>query len=1086
MPNLSIPSKNPAHPATRESRSKRHAVGLPVKKGRLAEFLHTCRTVAAWGANWGRSTAGGSFGSGMIAGLYLVVFGHSFSARFGSGLTVTAGALSAVTVGLLVGAIGSRGRPTRSKSRTIVACLVLAVWAVAFGLLSNWTQIAVRSISLEALASPLVHYAVALGVSLVLLGIPAAGAARLGFSSPSVRIGWLLTGGATGLLVTAQVVAPGLGVEWAAWIAVAGSAILIATRPRQPIAQTPAARRVSSRLAGVAGPVVTSLAAGLGAAAFERLTLQLFPSAEAEQWTAWAGFLIGTATGWILARRETAQHSSRIAVRLVFASATGMAAAVVLFATLTDWSLALTSSVSQVGLLMLARGFAAAVFFVPLGTAWGAILGRGEIPAGESHEASPDLLLRSVPALLGGYLAGRWALSRGADVSWLIDVGSLGFAVVAMILSLRAVAWRRRWRGIGGFATVVALLVVAHVEVTYSAARAARLLFSTDVFMERRAGTETRLLPFLDDGRLLASEEGDRGTYTLWKHHGVQIELRENGIPLGTYCGRSDVCPQFSGLVLTAALPLSLHEAPRHVLILGLGSGSTLAATLEFPVADVTCVERDGRLVELLNHEVWPSGLAHPKDDNRVRFVELDPACAVQSAGGAFDAILADTDAAGVATGTPYFTREFYAAASRQLAEDGIFAQRFQYVDFGPWPVRSMLATLKSVFSQVAAVEAGGGDFVLLATNSPKGLNRPDLLKRFQSPQVGRAFSHVGWDWSVALNLGAYWGEKCDALVQDAAINTASNGLFTYRLPQETMRWGAKREELVKALSQHAGRIAEWPNAEGNDPEFIRRLSDVLRQRQLMTAYPDQPWAYRKAVHEDLTKHPHTVIEESGDGYDRKLHPVDERRLNYLAALGNAARARRPTLEALHQLEEFAEPYDPELTYFVHHELAALYGRDGSLDPAAQLRHRLYTVYFGDASDRSIRDVVEALQLLATTPQAMPAAERWDQMNALMQFLKLRWNNRGLGKPPSVRIALNDLDRTIGAAESTFAKMELLRTAVGVSQADWQARREVIERSLVRPLRAYQSQLVPDYLKEIQPPPTAGNKITGSTRQNAN
>ena len=174
------------------------------------------------------------------------------------------------------------------------------------------------------------------------------------------------------------------------------------------------------------------------------------------------------------------------------------------------------------------------------------------------------------------------------------------------------------------------------------------------------------------------------------------------------------------------------------------------------------------------------------------------------------------------------------------------------------------------------------------------------------------------------------------------------------------------------------------------------------------------------------------------------------------------------------------------LTYFVHHELAALYGRDASLDPAAHLRHRLYTVYYGDASDRSIRDVVEALQLLATTPQAMPSAERWDQMNALLQFLKLRWNNRGLGKPPSVRIALNDLDRTIGAAESTFAIMELLRTAVGVSQSDWQARREVIERSLVRPLRAYQSQLVPDYLKEIQPPRTAGNRITGSIRQNAN
>jgi hypothetical protein len=1090
MPKLSIRSKNPSVIAIRGPRTKHPAAGLTVKRaqpaGRLHSFLQTGRVVATGMMRWGRSTAGGSFGSGVVAGIDLIVFGHSLSARFGSALTFTAGVFAAATVGTLAGAIGSRRGRSGSRKQTLAASLLVAVWAIALGPLCGVTQLAYRSLSLEALASPVLQYAVAFGVSLVLVGIPAACAARLGFFSAGTRTGWLLCGAATGLMAAAYLVAPWLGVGWSAWIAALVSAVLLATRTRQAVEENRATRTAGTGVSVVLGPVIASLTAGLGAAAFERLTLQLFPSAEAGQWAAWAGFLIGTAAGWILAHRETADASRRTLVRLVFASAASIALALVLFSTLTDWSLALTASVSQVGLLMLFRGLAAAAFFLPLGIAWSAILARGQAAERESRETGPDALLRFVPALLGGYLVGRWALARGLDVSWLIASGALVFAAMAAVVSFRGADGRRRLRTAAAFVAVVALLVVARLDATYSAARAARLLFSTDVFMERRAGTETRLLPFLDDGRLLAAEEGDRGTYTLWKHHGVQYEIRENGIPLGTYCGRSDICPQFSGLVLTAALPLALHEAPRHVLILGPGSGSTLAAALEFPVADVTCVEADGRLVELLEREVWPSGLSDPKADNRVRFLGIDPACAVLSAAGAFDAIVADTDPAGVATGAPYFTREFYAAASRQLAADGIFAQRFGYVDFGPWPLESVLATLKAVFSQVAAVEAGGGDFVLLATNSPKGLNRPDLLKRFQSPQVGRTFSHVGWDWSVALNLGAYWGEKCDALAHGAALNTASNGLFAFRLPQETMRWGPKREELVAVLNPHAGRIAEWPNADGNDPEFIRRLSDVLRQRQLMTAYPDQPWAYRKAVHEDLTKHPHTVIAEDDDGYDRKLHPVDERRLNYLAALGHAARARRPTREALEKLEEFAEPYDPALTYFVHHELAALYARSGSLDPAAHLRHRLYTVYYGDANDRSIRDVVEALQLVATTPQAMPAAERWDQMNALLQFLKLRWHNRGLGKPPSVRIVLNDLDRTIGAAESTFENMELLRTAVGVSQADWQARREVIERSLVRPLRAYQSQLVPDYLKEIQPPATAARQPPPSTRQNAN
>jgi hypothetical protein len=64
--------------------------------------------------------------------------------------------------------------------------------------------------------------------------------------------------------------------------------------------------------------------------------------------------------------------------------------------------------------------------------------------------------------------------------------------------------------------------------------------------------------------------------------------------------------------------------------------------------------------------------------------------------------------------------------------------------------------------------------------------------------------------------------------------------------------------------------------------------------------------------------------------------------------------------------------------------------------------------------------------------------------------------------------------------------MEKLRSEVGVTQSAWEARREVIERSLVRPLRNYQSQLVPEYLREIQPPPTAAKQPPKSTRQNAN
>ena len=80
-----------------------------------------------------------------------------------------------------------------------------------------------------------------------------------------------------------------------------------------------------------------------------------------------------------------------------------------------------------------------------------------------------------------------------------------------------------------------------------------------------------------------------------------------------------------------------------------------------------------------------------------------------------------------------------------------------------------------------------------------------------------------------------------------------------------------------------------------------------------------------------------------------------------------------PSLESLRHLEEFAEPFDPVLTYFLHHELAAFYARSEASGSFAQLQHRLYTIYYSDPRDHSVRDVVDAMDILIQEPQLVPA-----------------------------------------------------------------------------------------------------------------
>jgi hypothetical protein len=1018
-------------------------------------------------AGWLRSAAGTSFGGGLLAGLFGVAFSHQLFARFGGGLMTSGGSAAAVAIGLLAATIGAR-RGRQLASPSLVAALIPAVWALSINWLAGGVELACRSLDLDLLASPWGQFEAAFGAALLLLGIPAACAARVALQDAALDGFWVIAGAAIGCLTAAYGFGPWFGVQWAGLIAAGltvawaiGIAVIRwrAARVTDAIVEAPSSASSAPDFARI---VIGSFAAGLTAAALVRVVQQLMPGTEAVAWTVCAGFLLGVAAIWRSVHPEFNERRLPRAAVVVLVCAIGCALPVVLFRSLTDLFLAATATFSNVSVLLLVRGFAAGMTLFAAGGLWAAAVGW----RGGDAKRHPAIFVGAAPALLAGLIAARWLILLGVPLPILVAAGALLPATFAAAAIIRRSALRGRLITASAWTVAAALFAVSVFARTYEPSRSARLLFATNVFLAWRNATESRLLPFLDDSRLLVQREGECGTYTVWKQHGMQLALRESGIPGGTFCPKPDIGPQFSGEVVPCVLPLVLHEAPRHMLILGLGSGSGLAACLEFPIEDVTCVEGDRALVDVLESTVWPAAEPNPRRDNRTRVLCIAPSLAVQARGGSYDVIYADSGQSGVSQGTPHFTREFYADAARQLSADGIFAQRFLQIDFGPWPLQSALATLKSVFAHVAAIEVAPGELALLATQSEKGLSRPELLERFKTPQAQRTLAHLGWDWSIVLNLAAYSGVGCDALVDKARINTAANGLFAFRLPQETMRWGPKNEELAAVLSPIAGRMAQWPNVDSNDTELLRRLSDVMREHDLMVSYPDQPWAYRKLVREELTKHPHTTVEDGEAGFERRLDAIDRRRKDYFTALGKVAQSARPTLDSLQRIEEFAEPYDPVLTYFLHHELATFYSRSEAAGSMAQLQHRLYTVYYSDPRDRSVRDVVDALDILNREPQFVSAEECWDYLNAMLGFLETRWLNRGMGRPKSTQIVLNDLERSIDAVESSLGLMDRLRTTVGVAESDWAARRSVLERSLVRPLRSYRSDLVPEYQKE--------------------
>ncbi len=166
---------------------------------------------------WLGSTAGISFCSGALAALFSVVFCHQMFARFGSGLITSAATAAALSIGLLVGAVGSR--VGRSRAASAIVALIPAIWVLLSGWFADRMGSVYGSFELSALASPEAQFAAALGTALLLVAVPAACGARLALGNRTLDGAWGCFGAGVGCVITAYGLGPWFGLQWTGGLA---------------------------------------------------------------------------------------------------------------------------------------------------------------------------------------------------------------------------------------------------------------------------------------------------------------------------------------------------------------------------------------------------------------------------------------------------------------------------------------------------------------------------------------------------------------------------------------------------------------------------------------------------------------------------------------------------------------------------------------------------------------------------------------------------------------------------------------------------------------------------------------------------
>jgi len=806
-------------------------------------------------------------------------------------------------------------------------------------------------------------------------------------------------------------------------------------------------------------PIVSAMLLGICLPAVYRITSQLQPETTIVFFGVIASFCLGLALSrW---KRLSERQLMVVAVAALMLAC---------FPLWIRYYLAVSASISFTSLAIVVRQVGLIAFFAPFGLLAGCVC----LPSGARSESKLFLQswqISSVALLVGATVG--WSQLTTVGPVILLAVCLFALALLACLQQESGFAWKQLTQPRRVVPVAVAASACVALFWSYQPEFAARSLFSTHVFQAWRNGRSLNTVSGLDDGRLLSLRESSSGTLTLWRHQGSHCQLRLNGVPAGRISSNATLVPQPAGGTLSAVLPLSLHPAPRQVLLLGLESGLGLKTTLEFPVMQVDCCEQNEALLREMQSGVLSETLASCWADDRVQLREGHPAITVRQLDAKYDVILDTPGNSAVYRQADQFTASRYAWLANSLAEGGMYCQRFTFTDYGPDALRSVAETMQAAFGYVTAFDTAPGEMLFVAARSRDDVITEKLIERVSAPQVRRSLARIGWDWSVAMNL-AHFDQEALQDVKGYGQQSAWTSAGPFRLATEMMRWGNKWGEVRTALADKPQHLLEHYAEEKEMQDVLRRLSDVAAREQVLVKHTDQFWVYRKSVKKRLQDEPRTIIEPvKGEGLKKRIHPDDQRRLDYFETLGNATQQKACSLESLAAVEEYAHPYDPLVSYFMHAEIAKLYQRSAPPQPDLELRHWLHALYFGSQQERSVRSIHRALELIATAETEFTAAERYDHASTLMELLKIRWQMRKGKQDLSQAVLLIDLKDSLRACNLALEAMPELGAEAGIDSEQTEVRIAELERSLTRMLQSHRAEMLAKASKPSYPLPPA-------------
>ena len=427
--------------------------------------------------------------------------------------------------------------------------------------------------------------------------------------------------------------------------------------------------------------------------------------------------------------------------------------------------------------LLLAQAIASGISMLPAAILFGfnfplviALLAESRTePGAESAVVGRAYAANTSGAIAGAILAGFWLLP------WLGAFRLVAIAASVNLLLAFALGLARKFTWVplaSKLAIITALVAIVASNAFYKRALAT---FGSALYYSRHA-RGVSLQEMAETNDVLFAADGPNATVAVIQSEDY-LALQING---KVDASNLDTRTQ----LLLGHLPAFFHPHPRRVLVIGFGSGMTLAALARYPeIERLDCVEIEPRVIRAAGLlEKFNGGVLR---DPRVHLIVDDARNFLATTRERYDVISSEPSNPWMAGIANLYTSEFYREAAARLAPGGLFVQWAQGYSLDSSDLHMVFRTFASEFPRVTLWRGEVGDYLLLGTSSTEPLSLDRLRALWSRPYLQVDFQRL--DLERPEGLLAYH-ELDDAglrrLVQGALLNTDDLTLLEFRAPQ--------------------------------------------------------------------------------------------------------------------------------------------------------------------------------------------------------------------------------------------------------------------------------------------------------------